>query len=75
MTNKNMPVRDTFKNFCDVCWVLSTLCAVVCVGITVLGIFAAFAGVYWFLAVGVALCVGWCCIAYLEANDHWKGNK
>jgi uncharacterized membrane protein len=69
-------VRDTFKNFCDLCWIGLVLTGSVWVLMAVLLIISLFAGAWpaasFFGLVVIAYGGMLALVSYLEARSHWK---
>jgi hypothetical protein len=74
-----MKVRDTFKNFCELCWVALALSGLVWLLFVVLALVGLLGGV-WNVAVffgAMAVVYGGMLffVSYLEARNHWKHRK
>lgn len=74
-----MRIRDTLKNFCDMCWVALYLTGAVWVLMTVLFLIALFTGMWsaatFFGCVSLAYGGMLCLVSYLEARNHWKAGQ
>lgn len=74
-----MRVRDTFKNFCDLCWVALILTGSVWVLMVVLLIVAlvtaTWAAASFFGLVVFAYGGMLCLVSYLEARNHWLRDR